>query len=475
MRIYLLLACTLLAVLLNASEKPNIILVMADDQGWGQTSYNNHPILKTPNLDAMAANGLRFNRFYASAPVCSPTRSSVLTGRVSDRTAVFAHGYALRREEVTVAQILKKAGYATGHFGKWHLDGLRGPGVPVLADDPHSPGAFGFDEWLTVTNFFDMDPLMGRQGKFEEFKGDSSEVIVAEALKFIVQQKQAGKPFLALIWYGSPHDPFIASEADKKPFAQLGQQAQAHYGELVAMDRSIGTLRVALREMNIAENTLLWFNSDNGGLEIEKVEVDANGGLRGHKRTMWEGGLRVPGIIEWPAQIKGRITDYPAGCIDILPTLMDIVAVSGGTAKMDGISLKPLFEKELERRHKALPFHYHKSSAALIDNQYKLIQHKLDKDKYELYDLSVDARERNNIFTEKTEVAQRLMKQLNAFTASVAKSIAGEDYPGGIKYPQAKRQFWYESGHYSDYLDIFWKRDEYKSMKTRYQQGSKKP
>ena len=115
------------------NDRPNIVLVMADDMGWGQTSYYNHPILKTPHLDAMAANGLRFDRFYAGAPVCSPTRASVLTGRTNDRTGVESHGYALRRQERTIAQTLRDAGYATGHFGKWHLNGLRGPGVPPRA------------------------------------------------------------------------------------------------------------------------------------------------------------------------------------------------------------------------------------------------------------------------------------------------------------------------------------------------------
>ena len=114
---------------------PNIILVMTDDQGWGQTGYYKHPILKTPNLDAMAKNGLRFDRFYAGAPQCSPTRASVLTGRNNDRTGVFYHGYSLNKNEKTIAQELKKIGYSTGHFGKWHLNGIRGPGVPIFEDD----------------------------------------------------------------------------------------------------------------------------------------------------------------------------------------------------------------------------------------------------------------------------------------------------------------------------------------------------
>ncbi|SVC57477.1 uncharacterized protein METZ01_LOCUS310331, partial [marine metagenome] len=174
-----LLFLVFLAACLSASAKtPNVILVMADDQGWGQTGYYNHPVLKTPNLDAMAANGLRFDRFYAGGPVCSPTRATVLTGRTHDRTGVFSHGYALRDQEKPLPKAMQKAGYATGHFGKWHLNGLRGPGVPILGDDTHGPGPTGFGTWLSVTNFFDLNPVMSRQGKFEEFKGDSSEIIV---------------------------------------------------------------------------------------------------------------------------------------------------------------------------------------------------------------------------------------------------------------------------------------------------------
>ena len=173
-----LLIAIALATCAVAGPRPHIVLLMADDQGWGQTGYYNHPVLKTPNLDAMAAAGLRFDRFYAGAPVCSPTRASVLTGRTNDRTGAESHGYALRRQEITIAKMLHDAGYVTGHFGKWHLNAMRGPGVPILKTDDHHPGEFGFDRWISVTNFFDRDPIMSRRGEFEQFQGDSSEIVV---------------------------------------------------------------------------------------------------------------------------------------------------------------------------------------------------------------------------------------------------------------------------------------------------------
>lgn len=462
-RFIALIACVFMGFT-TLAEKPNIILVMTDDQGWGQTGYMNHPLLKTPNLNAMAENGLRFNRFYASAPVCSPTRASVLTGRANDRTGVYSHGYALRLEEKTLPQALKKAGYATGHFGKWHLDGLRGAGVPVLKDDKHSPGAIGFDEWLTVTNFFDLNPLMGRKGEFEEFKGDSSEVIVDEALKFIKAQKEASKPSFTVIWYGSPHNPFYALDKDIEPFKSLKNPvAQKHHAEIRAMDRSVGTLRKALRDMGIADNTLIWFNSDNGGLKEKETEINSVGGLRDYKGSMYEGGIRVPGIIEWPAKIKGRITDYPSSTMDIMPTILDIVGL--GSEHMlpivDGISIKPLFEQEIGPRKKPMTFHYAESKAAVIDNNYKLIQMNTSAEKYELYDLEKDPKESINLIKELPEVAQKMKSQINSFTASVKESIAGKDYPNGIVHERTERQFWYENEEYKKYFDTFKTRIEY--------------
>ncbi|NQZ56111.1 MAG: sulfatase-like hydrolase/transferase [Lentisphaeraceae bacterium] len=459
--ITVMLVYSALMAALIAAEKPNIILIMTDDQGWGQTGYMNHPLLKTPNLNAMAANGLRFNRFYASAPVCSPTRASVLTGRANDRSGVFAHGFALRLEEKTLPQALKEAGYATGHFGKWHLDGFRGAGVPVLKDDPHSPGAFGFDEWLTVTNFFDLNPLMGRKGEFEGFEGDSSEVIVDEAIKFIKAQKEAKRPSFTVIWYGSPHSPFYALDKDIEPFKSLKKaRAQKHHAEIRAMDRSVGTLRKALRVMDIADNTLIWFNSDNGGLKKKAIEIDSVGGLRGTKGSMYEGGIRVPGIIEWPAKIKGRITDYPASTMDIMPTILDLVGL--GQEHMlpvvDGISIRPLFAQELGPRKKPMTFHFTQSIAAVIDNNYKILQMEVGTDKYELYDLNKDPKESQNLITELPEVSRRMKALINSFTTSVKDSIAGKDYPNGIVNDRSKRRFWSESKEYKVHLDFLNKR-----------------
>ncbi|WP_166830904.1 sulfatase family protein [Thalassoroseus pseudoceratinae] len=451
------------------TERPNIVLVMADDMGWGQTGYYNHPVLKTPNLDAMAANGLRFDRFYAGGPVCSPTRATVLTGRTHERTGVMTHGYALRRQEPTIAQGLAKAGYATGHFGKWHLNGLRGPGVPVLEDDPHSPGEFGFQEWLSVTNFFDRDPILSRQGEFEEFAGDSSEIVVDEALKFIHKNAKAKKPFFTVIWYGTPHSPWRAAKDDAAQFDDLERNSKEHYGELVAMDRSIGTLRAGLKDAGIAENTLFWFCSDNGGLP--RITPDTVGGLRGNKGSLYEGGLRVPGIVEWPAQItKARVTKVPACTMDIAPTLVDIVGLPSDTLlpTLDGISLKPMFEGTVLSRPQPIGFRY-RDGSALTEGDYKILAlPNKKKTRYALYNLKDDMKETQDLQASEPKVFADLKSKLDKWNASVDRSMAGKDYPEGRVDPShPEPRYWIDLKAYQAYFDAWADRPEYKSWIQR--------
>ena len=457
-----------------SAAKPNVVLVMADDQGWGQMGYMNHPALKTPHLDAMSENGLRLDRFYAGGPVCSPTRATVLTGRTHDRTGVFDHGYALRIQEKTLGQAMKKAGYATGHFGKWHLNGLRGPGAPIFKEDSHHPGAFGFDEWLSVTNFFDRNPIMSRKGKIEEYSGDSSEIIVDEALKFIKTNARANKPFFTVIWYGTPHDPWTAAKADKKSFTKLSPKAQEHYGELVAMDRSIGTLRKGLREMGVAQNTLVWFMSDNGGLP--RLDPPSTGGLRSFKGSMYEGGLRVPAIIEWPKGIsKVRITKHPAGAVDVFPTIAEVAGLekSDLLKPQDGMSLAKLFLKELGPRQKPLPFRS-RGRIAVVDNDYKMISFPdSGKTRYELYNLAKDMSEQDNLVKKEPKIANRLRKRLKAIDASVTASVNGQDYPEKKVAPQPPRIFWWESESYRPYFSEWIKRPEYGQRLKRHIESQK--
>lgn len=445
----LLLAVAFAGIAAEPTKRPNIVLVMTDDQGWGDASYNGHPELKTPNLDAMAAAGLRMNRFYAAHFNCSPTRASVMTGRHPHRMGTFGPGSPIRAQELTVAKVLQSAGYATGHFGKWHLNGKNGdrntkalPGRAILASDPLSPGALGFDEWVSADNFFDLDPVLGRQGVPEKFHGDSSDIVTDEALKFIRKQADAGKPFLAVVWFGNPHTPHEALAADKAPYSALPEKEQNYYGELAGIDRNVGKLRAALRELKVADNTLVWYTSDNGGAAGPK----STGNLRGSKGTLWEGGVRVPGLVEWPARIaKPLVSDVPCSTLDIYPT---VLAATGATAPkqiqpLDGVSLLPLFDGKMTERGKAIGFwadaRRPTAHAALLDWPYKLHtdagagRGKKGRASGEakpvlLYDVSKDPNETSDLAAQQPERVTKMTAALDAWKASVGRSLAGADY-----------------------------------------------
>ncbi len=445
----------------NDGAPPNFVLVMADDMGWGQTGYYNHPVLQTPHLDAMAAAGLRFDRFYAGGPVCSPTRATVLTGRTHDRTGVESHGFALRRQERTLSRALDEVGYATGHFGKWHLNGLRGPGVPILADDAHHPGVFGFDTWLSVTNFYERDPLMSSNGLFVQREGDSSETVVDAALEFIGRQAELGQPFLAVVWYGTPHSPWIASDEDRAAFAELDERSQHHYGELVAMDRSIGTLRQGLRDLGVADNTVLWFTSDNGGLP--RIEPETVGGLREFKGSVYEGGIRVPAVVEWPAEItEARTTAFPAATMDIFPTVASIAGLpeTALLQPQDGIDLRPVIDGEDGPRTKPIGFRF-LGRRALIDNDLKIVVPEADA-AYELYDLAADFAETTDLAGERPDELARLREALKAWDASVAASHSGADYPSDdLDLSESAPRWWMDEDGYAPYLDAWREIPEY--------------
>jgi arylsulfatase A-like enzyme len=415
----------------GAVRKPNFVLCMTDDQGWGDVSYNGLTACKTPNLDAMAAAGLRLDRFYAAAPVCSPTRGSFLTGRNPNRYGTFQHGYPLRIEERTVAQAAKQAGYTTGHFGKWHLNGVKGPGQPIPAADPLHPGRFGFDEWLSVSNFFDLNWTLSRRGKDEKFTGDGSDYIASQAAKFMADAVKDGKPFLAVVWFGNPHSPHQALAAD-----QTAAGGSAYYGEIVAIDRAMGALRKALRDLGVADNTMLLFCSDNGA-----TKTGSTGNLRGNKGSLWEGGLAVPGVIEWPSRIaKPAVSNLPACTSDIYPTVVEALGVNvvKQPQPLDGMSLLPLLAGRMKARGAGIGFWYGLAGrsgaargsdvghAAWTEDRYKL--HKVPGGTYELYDLAADRKETKDLAAELPKEVERMKADLAKWQESVEKSLKGDDY-----------------------------------------------
>lgn len=318
------------------NERPHIVLVMADDHGYGDTGYTGHPFVRTPNLDAMSKVGVVFNRFYASAPVCSPTRASVMTGRHPFRTNVPNHGHYMRPQEVTIAEALKSVGYVTGHFGKWHIGSVQ-------PDSPTNPGGAGFDEWLSGLNFFDNDPYLSRNGVYEHFSGPGSVITMDATIDFLTKHHNDDAPMLAVTWFPSPHDPQFELPQGIEDAATLYQDQKTkkpgYFREITLLDQQVGKLRATLRGLGIAENTLLIYCSDNGGLITE------SSGGRDKKGSIYEGGLRVPAIFEWPGRYTPKSIDTPAFSADFYPTL---VAIAGAKIehqpKLDGIDLAGLID-----------------------------------------------------------------------------------------------------------------------------------
>jgi arylsulfatase A-like enzyme len=367
---------------LAASSRPNIVLLMGDDHGWEETGYNGHPHVRTPVLDQMASAGLRFDRFYAAHPSCSPTRASVLTGRHPNRMGTFAPGWSLRPQEITLAHVLSKAGYRCGHFGKWHVG-------PVKAASPTSPGAMGFHEWASHDNFFEVNPSLSRNGGPPEvFRGEGSEVVVREAIRFIDAARKDGLPFLAAVWFASPHEPYSGLPADLALYDDLparytkgvrltsnetggpvtrpqGEVLRERYAEISAMDRAIGVLRDHLAARGLRQDTLLVYVSDNGTSEDAALGVPH----RGAKGQVYEGGTLVPGLIEWPARIpKPRATGYRASTSDFLPTLAAITGQPLPDRPLDGVDLTGVLEGRVADRPVPL-FFWEYETAPLLRSQ----------------------------------------------------------------------------------------------------------
>jgi len=459
------------ASLAFAADKPHIILVMADDQGWGDMAYNGHPKLVTPHFDRAAATGIRFDRFYAAAPVCSPTRASVLTGRNPNRMGVYQWGYPIRTQEHTLAEILKEAGYTTGHFGKWHLGSVRNT-------SRSKPGAHGFDRWVSAPNFYENGATLSDEGTAVTFSGkESSFIAVDAALDWMREALEGDAPVFAVIWFGSPHGPHIAAEEDAAHYADEKEAEREFLGEITGMDRAYGKLRAGLEALGIRDDTLLWYCSDNGALP----KVGSTGGFRGNKGKVYEGGLLVPSILEWPGRFpEHRIVEARGNTFDIFPTVLEAAGIEPpGEHVLDGESLLPLIRGTSDERTRPMGF-WHTSKrgigtpseewmqdlkkaqgegrdlppdervaaamalpdppetvdslqghAAWIDGHWKLhriVNRKSGAITWELYDLARDPHEERDLHDSEKERVTSMQSDLENWLDSVVGSLNGAEY-----------------------------------------------
>ena len=372
-------------------NRPNVVVLLADDLGWKDIGCYGGPV-KTPTLDTLAAEGVRFTDFHAGAAICSPSRATLLTGRQHLRTGIYGvlqdhlHNAHLLQREVTIAEVLQQAGYSTAHFGKWHL------GMTSGKRKKPSPTEHGFEYWFGLSNGASpshKNPVnFQRNGKpVGPLKGYSCQLVVDDAIRWLNERNQPDQPFFLNIWFNEPHAKLAAPDEIVSVYGDLKDEAAIYSATIDNTDRAIGRLVAKLKETGRLDNTLIVYSSDNGS-----YRADRNGGLHGNKGSNFEGGLRSPGIFFWPDGFRGgRTESAPAGSVDLLPTICGLIGIDKpAEVHLDGADLSPLLvEKGTFKRAQPL-FWLAPSSghlATLRDGSYTLMGYRgyqltFDRDKY---------------------------------------------------------------------------------------------
>jgi arylsulfatase A len=362
-KIVLTLLCVLSALCgsTQAAARPNIVFLLADDMGYGDLACYGHPVIKSPNLDRLAGQGMKLTDCYSASPNCSPSRTAILTGRSPYRVGMYDFAkfkpMHIPTSELTVAEVVREAGYQTMFAGKWHCSGDFGK--------QPNPGDHGFDHWLAHPKNFGQDPKgFFRNGQAQaQLKGWMSEIVVDEAIDYI-RKRDPSKPFMTMLWFSEPHTPVVAADEFKKPYQNQAtveaaksiryggpqvvrkpkeENRATYYGIVTMLDHHIGRLLKYLESEGLDRNTLIVFTSDNGPEHRPNTSFGTPGKLRGAKGHMHEGGYRVPGIIRWPGQIKaGSVSSLPVNGTDFLPSL---ASVAGAKPKypnpVDGVNVFP--------------------------------------------------------------------------------------------------------------------------------------
>ena len=403
------------------SRKPNVVLIMTDDQGWGDVRSHGNEKIDTPAMDQIAEEGARFDRFFVS-PMCGPTRASLLTGRDNLRTGVswVAHGKeTLRLNEVTIADALSQAGYATGCFGKWH-NGEYGP---------YHPNHRGFHEFFGFCrgawqNYF--DAVLERNGAPVKTKGYITDVLTDGVLEFI--GKNRGRPFFCYVPYNAPHHPYQVPPRHFEKYKQRGfdDKTACVYGMVENIDENLSRILAKLDELELAKDTIVIFMSDNGpwmpppGAE-GPWKCRYNGGMRGRKMDVDEGGVRVPLFIRWPGRIRpGSEIAQIAAHIDLFPTILELCDVPmPRTLPQDGRSLVPLLDGQSEAWPDRMIFSHqnrfgetHMTPGSVRTERYRLVNR---GKRYELFDMDKDPGQKRDIADQKPQITERLTAAYEAW------------------------------------------------------------
>jgi arylsulfatase A-like enzyme len=416
----------------RAAGRPNIVVLLADDQGWGDLGLNGNTSAATPNIDSLARDGALFERFFV-CPVCSPTRAEFLTGRYHPRGGVrdvSTGGERLNLDEKTIADAFKAAGYATGAFGKWH-NGTQ---------YPYHPNGRGFDAFYGFCSghwgsYF--DPPLERNGLAARGKGFLADDLTDHALSFI--ESHADTPFFCYLPFNTPHSPmqvpdrffakFEALEPQplaRDPKAQDVPFTRAALAMCENLDWNVGRVLRRLGDLGLADNTIVLYFSDNGPNSRRW-----NGGMKGVKGSVDEGGVRSPFLIRWPGRISaGRRVPQIAGAIDLLPTLADLAGIAPPTGKpLDGVSLKPLLLAPASDWPDRMLFSHWNGKVSVRTQRYRL------DNENRLFDMLADPGQTSDIAAQRDEEAERLVRAAACWRADVLSGLQNLDRPFTVGYP----------------------------------------
>jgi N-acetylgalactosamine-6-sulfatase len=429
------------------SRKPNIVFIFADDMGYGDLGCYGNTEIETPNLDRLAKQGTRYSQFHVASPVCSPSRCAAITGQYPAEHNIHGHfaKYTLNAQRemknwldidsTTVPKLLKGAGYATAHYGKWHLGG--GGGVNGHPDAPEV-AAYGYDDarvwngngptWSGLEHW----PFAVCNDDDEVFLPHSDMLAANEAISFMEQHKK--DPFYIDLWIRTPHTPLRATQEQREIYKDVPEPKQTYYSIITEADKQIGRVLDKLEELNLLEDTLIVFSSDNGpesphkGVEHNKYCQGSTGGLRGRKRSLYEGGIRVPFIVSWKGKIAANDMNFEhvLSAVDLLPTFCELAGIEiTQELKLDGESVvDSLLGKEYHRQKplmwewlpadravdsKECPVH------AIRKEEYMLLKNP-NNNRVELYDIYKDHAQVYNIAKKQEEVVKELSGQLENWT-----------------------------------------------------------
>lgn len=420
----------------SINGSPNILIILADDLGYGDlTCYGG--IAQTPNLDRLAAAGIRFTDFYAAAPNCSPSRVGLLTGRSPSKVGMYnylshRHPMHLPQEEITIAEVVKTKGYRTGHFGKWHVSHI--PQDPEL--NQPQPDEQGFEHSLGTANnahpsHLDPDNFVRNGDSLGVIKGYSCDIVVQEAINWLDTLPAAGDPFLMYVAFHEPHKVVASPPELTAKYADHPKAAAEYFANVENMDRAAGRLLDELTNRGLDDNTLILFASDNGS-----YRKGSNGPLLGGKSFVYEGGIRVPGILSWKGRIDpGQVNKEPVGLVDVMPTICALTdAEHPNYAALDGTSWLPLLSGSSLKREKPLSWFFYRTSPemAVRFGDYVMLGRDLDSslhthpltapdmdyiksialEDFELYHITTDMGQENNIDYTTLDMGPQYRQQL---------------------------------------------------------------